>query len=307
MGTFVELQRRLSQLLEVTIERPGDQSERVNNILAALQQLEQVAQLMAEQTVDEGDAGLERSAAPSDPEAQVGENGDEAFSPQELAFFAPTATILEPLPSVKPIPAEMGPIDCPICFTDEVPVEEQRSLSGCEHRYCVDCLQHHFRALIDEGKVSNEDLQCPHPDCTARPELYELQDLLISETFEKYLQFMVLNDLKNDSNVRWCINKQCAQPIVWDPDTPHVDCPACHTHFCFLCKQEWHEGKPCAVILTKEDQQFVKYVQAQGRATKPCPQCGTAIEKNEGWYVHYDLFVCLFLNNIFLILFKAII
>ena len=276
LGNVTELRDRLTTLLNVTLERPGDQSDRISSIFAALQQLDEL-ELILLQLVNDPDA-------PSPDHASALDAAD-SHDLQDLAFYAPTPQQEPELAAapqeVRPVPEDMGPLDCPICFTDEVPVEEQRMLAGCTHRYCVDCFRHHFTALIDEGKVSREDLRCPQPGCEECAEVYELHALLTQVTFEKFLQFMVLNQLKNDSNARWCINKECGQPIIWDPNTPHVECPACHTHFCFLCKSPWHEG-PCAVVLTKEDEQFVRYVKAQGKATKPCPQCGTAIEKNEG-------------------------
>lgn len=272
---------RLS-LLEATLERGRDQ-----DISEALPELEQLEPLRGQALTVEGFDDLLSTADSKQKDVIHPHREADFLSPQELAFLAPTPSrevdSFEPK-LVLPIPNAADPLDCPICFTESIPVEEQRALGECGHRYCVECLRHHFTSLIDDGKVIVEDLHCPQPQCAVSPKVSELQTLLTGESFDKYLQFRVLNDLKKDSNAVWCINKQCGQPIIWDPATPHVECPACHTHFCFKCKQTMHKGHPCTFALSKEDQQFIKYVKAQGRATKPCPQCDMPIEKNEGWY-----------------------
>lgn len=258
LGTREEVRNRLEQLLNTALERGDD--GRVATLIAAIDQLD----------------NMPASSLADIPSAQPATEESEDW---EQYFVQPSQ--LSPAPSHRPAaPVESGPLDCPICF-DTVEEVDVRYFRACGHRYCKDCLDQHLRTLIDEGKVSSKELICPSPGCGESPEPEEVQELVTPETYDKFIQFLVLNELKTDTNARWCINKQCAQPILWDPSVPKVVCPACHTEFCFNCKGAWHEGA-CPFVRTKEDEQFVRYLKAQGTASKPCPQCHTAIEKNSG-------------------------
>ncbi len=280
LGSLSSLRSRVSTLLERAIDRNDDR--KVQLLLDLMQQLDTLAFLQEAQKEnrDVGGESWENESGKEEDDIPEGV--------QDFAFFqsSPAISPLHPpleTPKPKP-PVEEGPLDCPICYTENVPDDEIRALSKCGHRYCQACLEAHFKTLIEDGKVNSEEFKCPDPNCSETPEIFELQNLLTREVFDKYLQFLALSEIKNDSNLRWCPNKACGQPILWDPEIQKVDCPACHTTFCFLCKQPWHEGSNCPIVLTKEDKEFVKYIKGQGTRTKPCPKCGFAIEKNSGWY-----------------------
>jgi IBR domain, a half RING-finger domain len=173
--------------------------------------------------------------------------------------------------------------ECPVCF-DEFPRSEMRSFLSCDnHLHCKDCMSDYLEAKIADGEV--DKLVCPDLNCDAKPEEYEIESLTTAETYQKYLQFMVLGSINTDKNARWCINKECGQAIVWDPNTKKVVCPACQTEFCFECKAAWHEGTPCNADPEKmadADRQFHDWLSEKGAKVKPCPRCNTPIEKNDG-------------------------
>jgi IBR domain, a half RING-finger domain/Ring finger domain len=190
---------------------------------------------------------------------------------------------VELAPAVDALAGDDGaePLECPICY-DEVEPADVRVLMGCSHRYCKDCLDAHFGAKIAEAQI--DDLSCPNPDCDAKAQEYELQSLLSAETYAKYGQFAVLNQIRDDPNAVYCPNKSCLMPIIWDPEQPKVTCPACTSIFCFSCKKPWHEGvcRLSDLDLDDADREFVQYVKDQGTDVKTCPRCNIATHKTSG-------------------------
>jgi hypothetical protein len=137
-------------------------------------------------------------------------------------------------------------------------------------------------------------LTCPHPGCNVRAEVYELESLLDDTTYQKYLQFSALESLKKEKTTRWCINKECGMPIVWDETVPTVICPACKTQFCYSCSKPAHPGKSCSEaaepppsesaisINADPDSSYSEWRRQLGAKVKPCPNCSADIEKNLG-------------------------
>ena len=138
-----------------------------------------------------------------------------------------------------------APLQCPICF-DEHPPEQMRSLLGCAsgHVVCAGCMEAHLRALIATAATATR-LTCPAPRCEAVAEVYEVESLVDEATYQRYLQFSALDSLRQEAHAKWCVNPACAQPIIWDPSFSVVDCPACHTRFCFSCNKPPHPGLQC--------------------------------------------------------------
>jgi hypothetical protein len=180
--------------------------------------------------------------------------------------------------------------ECPICY-DTFPAEEMRCLLACgKHRVCAECMDAHLSALINDAHTVSK-LICPDPQCTATPEEYEVEALVSAKTYQKYLDFVALESLKKESGTKWCPNKECAQPIIWDEKEKKVICPACSTTFCFDCMKPWHEGKACGEEEKEkqkeaedgapmgEEESLKKWLNEKGAKVKPCPKCKYGVEK----------------------------
>eukprot|EP01102_Stenamoeba_stenopodia_P004390 TRINITY_DN1469_c0_g1_i3.p1 TRINITY_DN1469_c0_g1~~TRINITY_DN1469_c0_g1_i3.p1 ORF type:complete len:692 (+),score=153.77 TRINITY_DN1469_c0_g1_i3:261-2336(+) len=171
---------------------------------------------------------------------------------------------------------------CPICWSD-ISASDGRTLAACDHRYCKDCLAEHFSSKIREAQVLT--LKCPHPQCSAAPEVYELEYLLEREIYHKYLEFAVIANLKTDKNAKWCPTLGCGNVIVADPDLTIVKCFSCKKEFCFHCLK-WHPGRECTdasfEVTTEEDRQFMLWLDNMKNNVHSCPRCNISIEKNKG-------------------------
>lgn len=102
-------------------------------------------------------------------------------------------------------------------------------LRNCNHTYCKDCL----RALF-ENKISEADvlaIKCPDPTCDAEIAVKDAKELINSNSFEKYQQFLFLASLRVEPSPR------CSEGTVADPSSPHhpkLICEYCSAHFWYV-------------------------------------------------------------------------
>ncbi|MDP2436845.1 MAG: E3 ubiquitin protein ligase [archaeon] len=191
-----ELQEMLAEFLSRALE--NDQAERVEKLLSFQEQLEQM----------EIPIGVDPASVTIIPYSRI----------NSLLPSPPSPPRAAPAPSSYP----SGPVECPICLETNSP-EEMRCLLSCGcHHFCRQCMEQHLATLINDAEVSK--ITCPAPGCQAVPEEYEINALVSEETYEKYLQFMVLAIVNEDKDAKWCPNLQCGEPICWDPKESTVTC-----------------------------------------------------------------------------------
>lgn len=182
-------------------------------------------------------------------------------------------------------PATSGTFECKICF-DDVDIDQSYALLGCSHRYCQTCFIGHFQTKINDAEVDSVSLQCPFPGCPATPETYVLEAVLPPAVYAKYLDFLVLKNVREDQAAVWCPNEECREAIIIaNLREDRVDCPACKRSFCKQCQLiPWHEGETCdqAKLRSSPDAGLTEWMQSLGAKVKPCPNCKDAIEKNNG-------------------------
>jgi ariadne-1 len=125
-------------------------------------------------------------------------------------------------------------------------------------------------------------LICPNPSCSIKAEEYEIGSLVSQKTYQKYLEFSALAALKTETKMKWCPNKECGQPIIWEKEGKKIECVMCKTEFCFDCSLAWHEGLECGETAGVEEKDFSKWLKGQGDKVKPCPSCKFGISKSSG-------------------------
>jgi ariadne-1 len=173
------------------------------------------------------------------------------------------------------------PFTCPIC-DESKPRREGYAFEHCQHIYCIECLQAYFNTKISERKVL--EIRCPHPKCDTQVSYYDVQRVVPLESFSKYEEFTLLAALSQDPNCRWCPRPGCGNAVIGDPQYRRIVCNKCQFEFCFECNDSWHTGtceeyRQWKVENGKAD---VKFEEWQKENTKPCPNCKTRIQKNEG-------------------------
>jgi len=100
---------------------------------------------------------------------------------------------------------------------------------------------------------------------------------------EKYMMWHCRQFTDDNKNIKWCPQKNC-NFIIEKSDYVMRNNITCHCgkSFCFSCGEEDHVPSNCGDVrlwLEKEqnDSENLTWIKAN---TKPCPKCGSNIEKN---------------------------
>ncbi|ELR24111.1 IBR domain containing protein [Acanthamoeba castellanii str. Neff] len=177
--------------------------------------------------------------------------------------------------------------ECVICMDDFWWPGKRGYELKCGCLYCKPCLRSNYDVLINDGQVLK--LTCPNPTCAAPVDEDDLKNILTNKQFLRYQQFFLLASLRNDPTVRWCPRVGCETAEHGSEEDCHMTCSKCSTEFCWKCNLEWHPGITCDQAkvqaqkgkqkVTRQEKRAEKYIKKHSR---PCPQCLTPIQKNEG-------------------------
>jgi ariadne-1 len=119
---------------------------------------------------------------------------------------------------------------------------------------------------------------------------------LTEEEYNKWVDFWVSDFVNTHPEFLWCANSKGCEHVIrvydldekWPDYTPDITVACqCGDLFCLKCKGIAHEPLTCELFAewdpkigqNFDEMQFMKYVIGN---TKPCPACGTPIEKNDG-------------------------
>lgn len=162
---------------------------------------------------------------------------------------------------------------CIVCFNTE-----DAFTFGCPHRYHDNCLQDWLKTRIN----SNLPLICAEPDCEHHFSRDDLKEILVGR-FREMVDTFLARQVIAKLTIRRCPYQDCQ--FAWEPEEKEkprqIWCLKCSRDFCGLCDQH-HEG-------TCQDEQQRQVKQAElnlselkGLNIKPCPKCGTGIQKDGG-------------------------
>lgn len=159
---------------------------------------------------------------------------------------------------------------------------------GCEHIYCTECWSGYIQEMSDNRCVN---VRCPDPECTR----YVPRSLWSSVGREETYDNLLVNDcVMNSSSLAFCPGIDCKY-IVYkrSEDINSFHCKDCMMSFCFSCKNEIHEPILCSLRDKWEEKANsegynITWVK---KYTKPCPNCRTPIEKNQGC-IHMTCYSC---------------
>lgn len=196
-------------------------------------------------------------------------------------------------------------VSCMTCLDDESnPVLVFPCPSA--HAICVTCFESYCLHQLNNRQFVEHDtvgytLSCPGTDVECGSAF--ISDIhhfgvMGPENYERYKQFGAEECLLKMGGVL-CPGTNCGMGIFLDDITErvnHVECSECALHFCVLCKGEYHGDEPCMLpmepgssrvlshyavnmSLSKFDNESAATIR---ETTKPCPQCGTPIEKSGG-------------------------
>eukprot|EP00211_Chloroparvula_japonica_P003345 CAMPEP_0119146162 /NCGR_PEP_ID=MMETSP1310-20130426/38487_1 /TAXON_ID=464262 /ORGANISM="Genus nov. species nov., Strain RCC2339" /LENGTH=523 /DNA_ID=CAMNT_0007138029 /DNA_START=60 /DNA_END=1632 /DNA_ORIENTATION=- len=282
LGNLQNVRDQLCDLLEKEDElNKPDKDQRKDTLRALISRIDSLADKYKDREFYINDKG-EKQKLPS-PEMIEKE--------VDLAMEELNATEAFLLPEMDIVAEEDNgaEITCPICW-DDCKVSQMKSM-GCGHLHCKGCLQDHVGTLISNGQV--KDIRCPDPNCEIEVTPDIIKAVVDMNLYRKYVDFSVLQDLRENPNARWCPVKECSMAVVCDPDVIAKDCkvvcPACKFVYCFHCRRMYHghsrDEEACpepALAEDDPDAKFFQYIKNKETAVKPCPRCKMSTEKNDG-------------------------
>uniref|UniRef100_H2TC11 Ankyrin repeat and IBR domain-containing protein 1 n=1 Tax=Takifugu rubripes TaxID=31033 RepID=H2TC11_TAKRU len=216
------------------------------------------------------------------------------------------------------MPADDESSLCGICMSS-IPVFEEPVDMPCSHDFCRGCweggscllLLRFLNLKIQEGEAHN--IFCPAFDCYQLVPVEVIESVVSREMDKRYLRFDIKAFVENNPAIQWCPEPGCERAVrlsTRGPGTsssdplhfpllraPAVDCGKGHL-FCWECKGEAHE--PCDCDIWKLWLQKVSEMRPEELAgvseayedaanclwllsnSKPCANCKSPIQKNEG-------------------------
>lgn len=158
---------------------------------------------------------------------------------------------------------------------------------GCGHSFCRECWKGYVVGEIGSG-MQSLDMRCPMYKCEVRVPQHILEILCDAKEVERLKKYQRDDFVDKSSCLTWCPGKDCTMAVRFSggaslDDGIDVTCQ-CGAQFCFLCKEEAHRPVSCNIVrmwLLKNSAESgnMTWILAN---TKPCPKCGTPIEKNKG-------------------------
>ncbi|XP_061919463.1 ankyrin repeat and IBR domain-containing protein 1-like isoform X2 [Entelurus aequoreus] len=199
---------------------------------------------------------------------------------------------------------------CGICMSSISVFEEPVDMS-CGHDFCRACWEGFLNLKIQEGEAHN--ILCPAFDCLQLVPVEVIESVVSREMDKRYLQFDIKAFVENNPAIRWCPEAGCERAVrlkTYGPGAstsdslsfpllraPAVDCGKGHL-FCWECQGEAHEPCDCDIWklwLQKVSEMKPEELAGVGEAyedaanclwlltnSKPCANCKSPIQKNEG-------------------------
>uniref|UniRef100_I3J2M5 Ankyrin repeat and IBR domain-containing protein 1 n=1 Tax=Oreochromis niloticus TaxID=8128 RepID=I3J2M5_ORENI len=197
---------------------------------------------------------------------------------------------------------------CGICLCSISVFEDPVDMS-CGHEFCRACWEGFLNVKIQEGDAHN--IFCPAYECYQLVPVHVIESVVSREMDQRYLQFDIKAFVENNPSIRWCPAARCERavrltrpgPGDTDPSSfpllpsPAVDCGKGHL-FCWECLGEAHEPCDCQMwrnwlqkVTEMKPEELAGVSEAYEDAanclwlltnSKPCANCKSPIQKNEG-------------------------
>ena len=139
-------------------------------------------------------------------------------------------------------------------------------------------------SLVEAAQVSEETLKCPN--CSQPLTLYEIEDIVGPELYEKYQKFLLRGfKLSSDDSNTFIFNcpaTDCEFFCIADNDLEEIECQKCFHLCCPKCKANVHKGISCEENKKSfnNENQFEKMMIMEGIIK--CPSCGAAVQRIDG-------------------------
>jgi hypothetical protein len=176
--------------------------------------------------------------------------------------------------------------ECPVCLDDK---NEKDCLQlSCNHTFCKTCLMHVFNTAIDTDK-STKHLTCPNHICNKQLTNQDIQNILDNDNkkFNAYLDLAAKEWLnKQGKCTKHCLTTNCKWSYLKEDNLANVNykCPGCNKQYCSNCLFPHSANVSCEQAEKDRKPSDKTTEQWMAENSRPCPQCGTKIEKNGGCF-----------------------
>lgn len=194
---------------------------------------------------------------------------------------------------------------CDICMDSFVMSDSHVGMT-CDHVFCKDCWKEYLNLKIQEGDAHN--ITCPAYQCDKLAPVDLIEGIVSRDMARRYLQFDIKAFVDSNPNIKWCPFPGCGRAVkLPDQDDRNkkipvdtsraVDCGNGH-YYCWDCLGEAHEPSSCdnwtkwfqrigeirpeEIRGTEEDTNTAANCLWLVTNSKPCPNCKSPIQKNEG-------------------------
>lgn len=202
---------------------------------------------------------------------------------------------------------------CEIC-TGSIPPSDEPVPMICDHRFCHPCWERYLNVKIQDGDAHN--IMCPAFGCMRLVPVDVIEKLVAPDMVRRYLQFDIKAFVDSNPNIKWCPYPGCGRAVrlpeneILHPEPIHipnlqpplptshaVDCGNGH-FFCWECLDIAHAPCGCSkwvdwhkkIAEIKPEELRSTFVDTEDAAnclwlvsnSKPCPNCKSPIQKNEG-------------------------
>ncbi|KAK3082836.1 hypothetical protein FSP39_006705 [Pinctada imbricata] len=227
------------------------------------------------------------------------------------SVFCDKPQVQESLVSHSNAELTLSTLTCDIC-TQSYRMQKENIEISCEHKFCKDCWTEYLNLKIQEGDAHH--ITCPAYQCDILVPVEMIERVVSRDMARRYLQFDIKAFVDSNPNIKWCPYPGCARAVrlpelensgrsqvIRRPeptDTSRaVDCGNGH-YFCWDCSGEAHEPSSCEnwtkwykkvaeikpeeLSGTEEDTKAAANCLWLVTNSKPCPNCKSPIQKNEG-------------------------
>ena len=170
---------------------------------------------------------------------------------------------------------------CIICF-DEKNATEFCTLQ-CKHSFCKECLDVHTTNALKEQNTNG--LVCPEPKCKSPLQEADIRAINPAKV-TAFVDIATKAALANNGNFKHLPNGKLPMVFEVEQQTKHrITCPACKKNYCSQCQIDHNPSQTsCEDARLASDKPAAEKASENliRTATKPCPNCNSRIEKNDG-------------------------
>jgi len=170
---------------------------------------------------------------------------------------------------------------CFTCFENKLG-KEMVGLE-CSHSFCKGCYTEYLKEAVSKG-ITSVFTTCPMGGCNLVVPEEMFKELLPLHLWKRFNMFLLKTFVDFNTNVKWCPAPECQYAVEYPKlKARNIICKCGYT-WCFSCGQEAHRPLSCENLAKwkmKNSQEDIDsdWITAN---TKPCPKCGSAIQKNHG-------------------------